>query len=389
MATQVTNTAASTRTNSLRELAAFFLRLGTTAFGGPAAHIAIMEDELVRRREWLSREAFLDLLGASNLIPGPSSSELAIHIGYLRAGWIGLFVAGSCFILPAAIIVAMLAWLYVHFGKIPAVSAILYAVKPVVVVIVLQAIWGLGRTAVKSKFLGLIGICAVIAALLGLHPLLLIFVAGATTCLIEGNGSWAAFGSWSLSVPSVAMAATGGTAFSLGSLFLVFLKIGAVVFGSGYVLLAFLHADLVMHHGWLTDSQLIDAVAVGQLTPGPVFTTATFIGYLLGGVRGAVVATAGIFAPAFLLVAVSGPLIPRIRKSKLAGAFLDGVNVGSLALMAYVSWQLGRASLVDPTTVVLAIISGVALLRWRLNSGWLILGGAVVGLVMHTIHRGV
>jgi chromate transporter len=372
---------------SLRELASFFLRLGLTAFGGPAAHIAIMEDELVRRRRWLSRETFLDLLGASNLVPGPSSSELAIHIGYLRAGWIGLVVAGCCFILPAAIIVAALAWLYVRFGALPAVSSVLYAVKPVVIAIVLQALWGLSRTAVKNWFLGIVGLLAAVAAFLGLHPLLLLLIAGSVACLIQLRGSRVAVVSWPLSAGWIA-ATTGASAFSLGSLLLVFLKIGAVVFGSGYVLLAFLRADLVVHRGWLTDPQLVDAVAIGQLTPGPVFTTATFIGYLLGGLPGSVVATVGIFLPAFLLVAASGPLIPRIRKSRWAGAFLDGVNVGSLALMVYVTWQLGRTSLVDATTVVLAVFSAVALLRWRVNSVWLILAGAAVGLVAHLTHRG-
>jgi chromate transporter len=347
-----------------------------------------MEDELVRRRQWLSRETFLDLLGASNLIPGPSSSELAIHIGYLRAGWVGLLVAGSCFILPAAIIVAALAWLYIQFGKLPAVSAILYGVKPVVIAIVLQALWSLGRTAVRTKFLGLIGVCAAGAAFLGLHPLLLLLLAGAAACLTQVQGSRLAVSTLPFSGAPLAAAATTATSFSLGSLFLVFLKIGASVFGSGYVLLAFLRADLVVHRGWLTDSQLIDAVAVGQLTPGPVFTTATFIGYLLGGLRGSVVATVGIFAPAFLLVAVSGPLIPRIRKSKIAGAFLDGVNVGSLALMAEVSWQLGRSSLVDIVTVGLAIVSAASLLQWRVNSAWLILGGAMAGLLTRSVHYG-
>ncbi len=266
---------------SLRELASFFLRLGTTAFGGPAAHIAIMEDELVRRRRWFSRERFLDLLGASNLIPGPSSSELAIHIGYLRAGWIGLLVAGSCFICPAAIIVAFLAWVYVRFGSLPATSAILYGVKPVVIAVILQALWGLGRTAVKTTFLGFVGASSVALAFLGLHPLLLLLLAGSAVCLTNLGTSRLSVSMFTFSsAPTAALAGTAAS-FSLTSLFLVFLKVGAVVFGSGYVLLAFLRADLVVHRGWLTDSQLVDAVAVGQLTPGPVFTTATFIGYLV------------------------------------------------------------------------------------------------------------
>jgi chromate transporter len=384
LAPEVSDSLSSSQSVPLRELAAFFLRLGCTAFGGPAAHIAMMEDELVRRRKWLSRQRFLDLLGASNLIPGPSSSELAIHVGYLLAGWQGLLVAGACFILPAAIMVAALAWAYVRFGKLPQVSAILYGVKPVVIAVILQALWGLGRTALKTTFLGVVGVLSVLLAFAGLHPLLVLALAGCAVCLTSLRTTH-----WSL--PAVSFAAApatslaGGTAiFSLGSLFLVFLKVGAVVFGSGYVLLAFLRADLVVQRGWITDSQLLDAVAVGQVTPGPVFTTATFVGYLLGGIRGAVVATVGIFLPAFLLVAVSGPLVPRIRKSKLAGAFLDGVNVGSLALMAAVTWQLGRASLTDAVTVVLALASLLALLRFRVNSAWLVLFGAILGLLMHT-----
>ena len=368
---------------SIRELAAFFLRLGTTAFGGPAAHIAMMEEELVRRRRWLSGEKFLDLLGASNLIPGPSSTELAIHIGYLKAGWAGWLVAGICFILPATLIVLAIAWSYARFGSLPAASAVLYGVKPVVIAVIFQAVWGLGRTAIKTTFLGFVAAVSVVLAFLGLHPLVLLLLAGGAACLAElktlrGSSSGVfAFGTTTAGVAAAA------TSFSLASLFLVFLKVGAVVFGSGYVLLAFLRADLVAQRGWLTDGQLVDAVAVGQVTPGPVFTTATFIGYLLGGVRGALVATAGIFIPGFLLVAASGPLVPRIRKSKIAGAFLDGVNGGSLALMAVVSWQLCRASLVDVVTIVLAAVSLLVLWRWRMNSAWLVLLGAVAGVVAH------
>jgi len=370
----------------LGELALFFLRLGTTAFGGPAAHVAIMEDELVRRRQWLSREKFLDLLGASNLIPGPSSSELAIHIGYLCAGWRGLLIAGSCFILPAALMVAGLGWLYVRFGKLPAIASVLYGIKPVVIAVVLQALWSLGRTAVKTTFLGFVAVFSLLLSVVGLHPLLLILLAGGVACLPILKTSRV-----SLSVLPFAMIGGSGilattASFSLVSLFLVFLKLGATVFGSGYVLLAFLRADLVTHRGWLTDAQLVDAVAVGQVTPGPVFTTATFIGFILAGMRGAVLSTVGIFFPAFLLVAVSGPLVPRIRKSKPAGVFLDGVNVASLALMAAVTWRLGRASLVDTLTVFLAVASLTALLRFRVNSAWLVLVGATIGLITSAVH---
>ena len=345
----------------------------------------MMEGELVRRRQWLSREKFLDLLGASNLMPGPSSSELAIHIGYLLAGWAGLLVAGTCFILPAAMMVAAPAWAYVHFGKLPEASAIPFGVKPVVVAVILQALWGLGRTAVKTAFLGVVGTLSLLLAFLGLHPLLVLALAGSAVCLTSLRSLRLPVAAVPFAVPTAALAGAA-TSFSLGSLLLVFLKVGAAVFGSGYVLLAFLRADLVVHRGWVTDSQLVDAIAVGQVTPGPVFTTATFIGYLLGGIPGAVVATVGIFLPAFLLVAVSGPLVPRIRKSKIASAFLDGVNVGSLALMGAVTWELGRASLVGVVTVLLLVASLIALLRFRANSGWLVLIGAIVGLITNGFH---
>jgi chromate transporter len=391
---------------SLAELALFFLRLGTTAFGGPAAHIAMMEDELVRRRKWSSREKFLDLLGASNLIPGPSSSELAIHIGYLRAGWMGLVVSGICFILPAAILVACIAWAYVRFGHLPAAAALLYGVKPVVVAVILQALWGLGRTAVKSGLLATAGVICVTLSFLGVNAVLILAATGATVACLHGifaahkKHRAAGSGAFLLFRRSVCLkmtrllpyAGTGaaatlatGLAPGMWSMFLAFMKIGSVVFGSGYVLLAFLRADLVVHRAWLTDAQLVDAVAIGQVTPGPVFTTATFIGYLLRGPVGAVVATVGIFLPAFLLVAVSGPLIPYIRRSATAGAFLDGVNVASLALMAAVSYQLGRSAIVDWLTVGLAIASAILLLRFRTNSAWLVLGGGLVGIAAQLV----
>jgi chromate transporter len=390
---------AAAQRHGLREVAAFFLRLGTVAFGGPAAHIAMMDDELVRRRGWLSRERFLDLLGASSIIPGPSSTELAIYIGYLRAGWRGLIFAGCCFILPAAIMVTALAWAYVRFGKITVTAAVLYGIKPVVIAVVLQALYGMSRTAVKSKLLGAVAIVSIALAAFGLHPLLVLVVGGALVVLArllapEPRNKACVAAALLPASPitassSAAGAAAGAAALaapSLASIFLVFLKMGAVVFGSGYVLLAFLHADLVAHRHWLTDAQLVDAVAIGQVTPGPVFTTATFIGYLLGGIRGAGVATVAVFLPAFLLVAASGPLVPRIRRSRIAAAFLDGVIVGSLALMAVVTWQLARASLVDWLTVALAIVSLVLLLRLRVNSAWLILLGAVVGISASALH---
>jgi chromate transporter len=401
-----TGTTEVAKRGSLKELALFFLRLGVTAFGGPAAHIAIMEDELVRRRKWLSREKFLDLLGASSLIPGPSSSELAIHIGYLRAGWAGLLIGGACFISPAAILVGIIAWAYVRFGHLPTVAALLYGVKPVVIAVILQALWGLGRTAVKNWVLAIAGTLCVALSFAQVNVLLILFGTGAILAGIHAlsrnstrnqktAGGLALISVWRGMRAGVARifpwaGATGVAVVIPGMwpLFLVFLRIGSIVFGSGYVLLAFLRADLVVHRAWVTDAQLVDAVAIGQVTPGPVFTTSTFLGYLLRGPVGAVVATVGIFLPAFILVAVSGPLIPLLRRSATAGAFLDGVNVASLALMAAVSYQLGRSAIVDWVTIGLGIASAVLLLRFRINSAWLVLGGAIVGIAARMARGG-
>jgi len=368
----------------LGELALVFLRLGTTAFGGPAAHIAMMEDEVVRRRRWMTREEFLDLLGAANLIPGPNSTELAIHVGHRQGGWAGLLVAGVSFILPAVLIVTAFAWAYVRYGSLPEVAGILYGVKPVIIVIVLQALWSLGKTAVKTKFLAVVGLAGIALTWLGVHELLILAGAGLLVVLVRVV---AQHDRRSLSVCSISQFAfllqsTATSTFGLLPLFLFFLKVGAVLYGSGYVLLAFIRADLVERWHWLTETQLLDAIAVGQVTPGPVFTTATFIGYVLGGYQGAIVATLGIFLPAFFFVALSGPLVPRIRRSPVAGAFLDGVNVAALSLMVLVIYQLGRASLVDIKTVLIGVISGFILFRFRINSAWAVLGGAIVGWIL-------
>jgi chromate transporter len=376
---------------SLRELAGLFLKLGATSFGGPAAHIALMEHEVVRRRGWLTHAQFLDLLGATNLIPGPNSTEMAIHIGWRRAGWAGLLVAGTCFIAPAALIVLAFAWAYVRFGHGPEAAGLLYGVKPVIIAVVVQAQGRLGRQALKSRMLMLIAALGVVINALDGDELLVLLGAGLLGAFLRWasaprTGGGSVPGGISAALP-VALAqvgvAAGATAapFGLLPLFLFFLKVGSVLFGSGYVLLAFLRADLVQRWGWLTEAQLLDAVAVGQVTPGPVFTTATFIGYVLGGLPGAGVATLGIFLPAFVFVAVSGPLVPRLRRSATAGAFLDGVNAASLALMAVVTWELGRAALVDPLTVALAVVSGAVLIRFQVNSAWLVLAGGLIGLL--------
>ncbi|HYV11782.1 MAG TPA: chromate efflux transporter [Pyrinomonadaceae bacterium] len=371
------------RSTSLSSLALLFLRLGTTAFGGPAAHIAMMEDEVVRRRKWMTRDEFLDLLGAANLIPGPNSTELAIHIGHRQAGWPGLIVSGSSFILPAMLIVMSFAWAYVRYGSLPQVAGLLYGVKPVIIAIVLHALWSLSRTAIQSKFLAVVGIVAVILTFLRIHELLVLFGAGFVPVVARIVAQRSKELKSIVTAPALAMlfqtGSAGAVSFGLWPLFLFFLKVGAILYGSGYVLLAFIRADLVERWHWLTEAQLLDSIAVGQVTPGPVFTTATFIGYVLGGTRGAIVATLGIFLPAFFFVAVSGPLVPRIRRSPLAGAFLDGVNVAALALMLVVTYQLGRAAVVDFTTLVLALISAFILFRWRVNSAWLIIAGAIIG----------
>jgi chromate transporter len=365
----------------LRELALLFLRLGATAFGGPAAHIAMMQDEVVSRRKWLTEERFLDLLGATNLIPGPNSTEMAIHIGWERRRWAGLLVAGVAFIVPAMLLTGAFGWAYVRFGAVPAIAWLLYGVKPVILGVVVQAIWGLAPKAARTTPLRALGALAALLVVLGCSEILVLFGAGAVAVL--------AARSWRKGEPDplrgfapllpITAGAGAASAVTLPSLFGVFLKIGSVLFGSGYVLLAFLRADLVQRLHWLTESQLIDAIAVGQVTPGPVFTTATFIGYVLAGPSGALVATAGIFLPAFVFVALSGPLVPKLRASPVAGSFLDGVNVASLALMAVVTVQLGRAALIDAPTVILAIVSAALLVRFKINATWLVLGGAVAG----------
>jgi chromate transporter len=372
----------------LSEIALLFLKLGTTAFGGPAAHIAMMDEEVVRRRRWLSEQEFLDYLSATNFIPGPNSTEMAIHIGHRRAGWPGLIVAGACFIFPAAILVAILAWAYVRWGSLPQAEGLLYGVKPVVIAVILQALWKLGRSAVKTAWLAAVAAIAVVLAAMGLNELLVLVVGGVLAFAarwrdLRSKALLLAPGLKPLTVAGVGVVATG-VSVGLWPIFLIFAKIGSVLFGSGYVLLAFLRADLVERYHWLTQQQLLDAVAVGQVTPGPVFTTATFVGYILRGPPGAAAATLGIFLPAFVFVAISAPLMPRLRASRVAGALLDGINVASLALMALVTWQLGRAAIVDWFTLLLAIASAAVLLRYRkLNSAWLVLTAGLLGIARH------
>ncbi|MGA9804372.1 MAG: chromate efflux transporter [Terriglobales bacterium] len=385
------------REASLGEIALVSLKLGTIAFGGPAAHQAMMEEEFVRRRQWITQADFLDRLAAANLIPGPSSTEVAIFVGQSKRGWRGLIVAGCCFIIPAAVMVSAIAWAYVRFGSLPKAEGVLSVIKPAVVAIVVQALGKLRRTGVRTILLAGIAAFAAVLSLLGVSPVLVLVFAGVVSAAAlamksrlpgavgfpKVAGLQKVLGLPKVVAGAMAVAAVGAAfPVGLGRLFLSFVKIGSVVFGSGYVLLAFLQTEFVERLHWLTEKQLIDAVAVGQFTPGPVFTTATFIGYVVAGWAGAAVATVGIFLPGFVLVAVSGRLIPRLRRSAVAAAGLDGVVAGSLALMAMVTWQLGRASIVDRTTLAVFGVSLIALLRFRVNSAWVIAAAAVVGWVM-------
>lgn len=368
----------------LAEVAALMLRLGATAFGGPAAHIALLHDETVRRRAWLTDAQFLDLLGATNLIPGPNSTEMAIHVGHQRAGARGLVLAGVCFILPAALIVGLLAWAYVTWGTTPAVGWLLYGIKPVIIALLVQALWSLCGKALSGVATAGVGAAAAVLYLAGANELALLAAGGALLWLVRvrrnGTGLAAlAPLAWGGLPAGVATGAAAGSGYGLGALFLTFLKIGSVLYGSGYVLLAFLRSSFVEGQAWLTETQLLDAVAIGQVTPGPVFTTATFVGYLLEGVPGAVLATLGIFLPSFLFVALTARWIPRLRASVAFSAVLDGVNAASLGLMAAVTLQLGRAALVDPLTVALAVAAVLVLRYTKLNSTWLIAGGALAG----------
>ena len=366
----------------LAELFRFFSRLGITAFGGPAAHIALMEHEAVEKRRWLSREQFLDLVGASNLLPGPSSTQVAMALGYTRAGWAGLAVAGVCFILPAALATLALAWAYVRYGSMPQTLGLLYGAKPVMIAIIAQAIWRLGQMALRRWVLAGVGIACFAAVLAGVEPLAVLLAAGVLLALLGAARSLQV--RRVRAIAAVPLALVGGipASASLLAIVLVFLKLGVVVFGSGYVLLAFLHTDLVDRLHWVTQAQLLDAVTAGQVTPGPVFATATFLGYVIHGFSGAAAATAAIFLPSFCMAGIVGALASRMRSSPLAAVFLDGVNAAAVALMAAVALVLGRATLIDPVTWAVALLSAVLLIRYRVNATWLIVAGAAMGVLL-------
>jgi chromate transporter len=368
---------------TLAEIARQFLRLGFVAYGGPAAHIALMEEEFVRRRAWITRERFLDLVGAVNLLPGPSSTELAIYLGEVRGGLPGLLVAGACFILPAAIFVVALAWAYLRYGSVPQIAGLLFGIKPVVVALIVQAIWNLARTALKNVPLALLAAIVVALAAWGLPTLMLLIGAGILWLVLSQGSRLARRSPTNLALllgPAISVTSTGAIAA-----FFYFLKIGAILFGSGYVLLAVLHADLVVRLHWITNVQLLDAIAVSQATPGPFFTVATFIGYILAGWKGAALATLGMFLPAFAYVAITARFLPQIRKSPLAGAFLDGINAAAVALMGFVGWQFARGSLTNVPAILIGVVSLALVFRYKVNSAWMVIGGALAGILFQLL----
>jgi chromate transporter len=385
--------------NRLGELAKLFFKLGVIGFGGPAAHIAMMEDEVVKRRQWLTRSHFLDLIGATNLIPGPNSTEMAIHVGYTYGGWPGLIIAGVCFILPAVLITAAFAWIYVEFGTLPQVAPLIYGIKPAVLAVILGAVWRLGKKAVKNRKLLIIGLGVAVLVFFGHNEVIALLLGGSLGMIWlrlsdkdnpppEETAAIMAAG-LTTSAALKATAATGATVASvpLWQLGWFFLKVGSVLFGSGYVLVAFLEGGLVREQGWLTKAQLLDAIAIGQFTPGPVLSTSTFIGYLIAGFPGAVVATVAIFLPSFLFVVLLNPLVPRLRASKWASAFLDAVNVSSVALMGVVTLNLSQTTLIKPAeafsidwlSALIAISAAVLAIRFQINAAWLVFGGALIG----------
>jgi len=374
----------------LLEIAQVFFKLGVIGFGGPAAHIAMMEEEVVTRREWMTRSRFLDLIGATNLIPGPNSTEMAIHVGYIYGGFFGLILAGVCFLIPAVVITGIFAWIYVAYGDLPQIAPLFYGIKPAVLAVILGALWKLGKKAVKSYQLFLIGLGVAVLLLVGINEVIALLIGGFVGMLLlqkvlpkqtaEGLIGTLSFGTIIKAVAAI----TAKTVPPLWKLGLFFLKVGSILFGSGYVLIAFIEGELVNQNGWLTQQQLLDAIAIGQFTPGPVLSTSTFIGYVIAGLPGALVATVGIFFPSFIFVIILNPVIPKLRNSQWTSAFLDAVNVSAVGLMTVVTLQLAYSLFLQPLDYVAMIIflaGAIALFRFQLSPLWLVLGGAVLGLI--------
>lgn len=373
------------RKGTLKEVAGLFLKLGFIAFGGPAAHIAMMEDEVVRKRKWMSRQHFLDLVGATHVIPGPNSTEMTMHCGHERAGWPGLFVAGICFIGPAVIITGLLAYLYVTYGQIPAIEPFLYGIKPAVIAIIFDAVYKLGQKALKNRPLGIIGAAVITASFLGINEITAILGAGVIGLVWFGMIRNSGNKSMRSILPLAFLQGSTISAMALSNtkLFLIFLKVGAVLFGSGYVLVAYLDGELVEKLGWLTKQELLDAIAIGQFTPGPVLSTATFIGYQINGFWGALAATTGIFLPSFLFVLILNPIVPKLRKSSLTAGFLDAVNIGAVGIMIVVTYRLGTTVLIDWRSAVIAVLSIALTFSFKkVNAFWIVIGGALLGYLL-------
>jgi chromate transporter len=367
----------------LKEVAGFFLRLGFTAFGGPAAHIAMMRQEAVVKRKWMSEQHFLDLIGATNLIPGPNSTEMAIHIGQERCGWRGLVIGGLCFIMPAVLITGCIAWLYKSYGHLPQVQPFVYGIKPAIIAVILAAIYPLAVKSLQTVELGIIGIVCLVLSFFGVSQILILFGAGFLAMGLKAIRMKRANAASSF-IPLALLQTHDSGFFSVVNinLFLSFLKIGAILYGSGYVLFAFLDAELVTK-GIISHQQLIDAIAVGQFTPGPVFSSVTFIGYQVNGVNGAIISTIGIFLPSFLFVAFLNPLVRKMRGSKLFSSFLNAVNVASIALIVFICYQLGRDSLVTWQEISIAVLSAFILFRFKqINSAFIVLGGSLMGYLL-------
>jgi chromate transporter len=379
--------------NRLIELAKLFLKLGVTGFGGPVAHIAMIEDEVVKRRQWLTQEHFLDLLGATNLIPGPNSTEMAIHIGYIYAGWLGLVVSGISFILPAVLITGVFAFIYVSYGSVPEFSPLLYGIKPVVLAIILNAVFGLGKKALKNKQLLIIAVLVALVNYFGkVNEVITLLLGGILGMIWLHNIATHSDKQTNLLITALTLGATLPKVtltptVSIWQLGLFFLKVGSVLFGGGYLLIAFLQGELVDQYHWLTQQQLLDAIAIGQFTPGPILSTATFIGYIISGLPGAIVATVGIFLPSFLFVVLLNPVIPWLRKSPWTRGFLDAVNASAVALMIVTTLQIGvktldlaRFPLLDLFSVFMFLIAAVLITRFRINAPWLVLGGGLISI---------
>ncbi|MEE9437788.1 MAG: chromate efflux transporter [Saprospiraceae bacterium] len=367
---------------NLKEVAKVFFKLGCIAFGGPAAHIAMMEEEIVKKRKWMSEQHFLDLIGATNLIPGPNSTEMTMHCGYERAGWKGVFVAGGLFIFPAVLITLLISYLYVKYGQLPEVAPFIYGIKPAVIAIILSALYRLGKKALKNKELYILGIITLIVTLCGVHEILALLGCGMLGILWHYTKN---FNSVTKSLIPFFILKASNPLFSAAAIkiFLTFLKVGAILCGSGYVLFAFLDAELVAT-GLLSRPELMDAIAVGQITPGPVLSTATFIGYQLGGFSGAIMATLGIFLPSFIFVTILNPLVPKLRKHALLSAFLDAVNVAAVAVILAVCIDMGLESITDWKTALIAVISISLVFGYKkLNSVWIVLGGSILGYFLH------